>query len=70
MVEQELNVFTVLQLLRKLKVSMTVLINNEKEKIKKIEDLYYDCSTITIDKDKQKHIEESKPRILSWFESD
>jgi hypothetical protein len=70
MVEQELNVFTVLQLLRKLKVSMTVLINNDKEKIKKIEDLYYDCSTITIDKDKQKHIEESKPRILSWFESD
>jgi hypothetical protein len=70
MVEQELNVFTVLQLLRKLKVSMTVLINNDKEKIKKIEDLYYDCSTITIDEDKQKHLEESKPKILSWFEND
>jgi hypothetical protein len=70
MVEQELNVFTVLQLLRKLKVSMTVLINNDKEKIKKIEDLYYELSTITIDEDKQKHLEESKPRILSWFEND
>jgi hypothetical protein len=33
MVEKELNVFTVIQLLRKLKVSMTVMIGNDKEKL-------------------------------------
>ena len=49
MVEEELNMFKVLQLLRKLKVSMSIVIGNDKQKVKQIEDLYYKCSTICLD---------------------
>ena len=41
MVEEELNMFKLLQLLRKLKVSMAVLLGDNKDKLEEIEDLYW-----------------------------
>ena len=46
MVNEEMNMFKLLELLRKLKVSISIIIGNDKEKLDKIEKLYIECSTI------------------------
>jgi hypothetical protein len=49
---------------------MAVIIGDDNDKIKKIEELYLNCSTILVDEQQQKAFEASKAPILDWFEND
>ena len=51
MVENEMNIFLLIQLLRKLKAGMAVLFKDNKDLIQKAENLYLKSSTIYINED-------------------
>ena len=70
MVEEELNMFNVLQLLRKLKVSMAVILGDNNDKLEEIEDLYWQFSTINVDDKKYEQFQESKSDIMKFLEGD
>ena len=65
-----MNMFHMLQLIRKLKVAVSVLVGDDKLKLDKIETMYNDCSTIYLDEKKQKEFKESMNNTMMFLEHD
>ena len=49
LVEQDMNMFVLIQTIKKLKAALAILINDDKDLIGEIKDLYIKSSTIYID---------------------
>ena len=65
-----MNMFKLLQLIRKLKVSVSVLVGNDKTKLEKIETMYNECSTIYLDDKKLKEFRASMNNTMLFLEHD
>jgi len=70
MVEHEMNIFLLIQQLRKVKAALAVVINNDKKLIDEAENLFLKSSTIYVDEDAQIQFEQSKDDFTKFLDGD
>lgn len=70
MVKNEMNMFTLLETMMKIKASLTVLVGDSHDKIVKIQNLYLQEATITTDEKEKEKNEKQKSEFLKFLERD
>ena len=67
-VKNELNFFTLLETLNKIKASLSVLINNDENLIKQIHKQYLKLAIIPNDGNQEKYFESQKTKFIKFME--
>ena len=70
MVMKDLNMFTILELLIKIKATLSVLVGNDPELLLKIQKLYIQNATIILDDKEQKCADALKSEFQEFMEKD
>jgi len=70
MVESEMNIFLLMQQLRKLKAAVSVIIKDDQTLIDKVENMYIRSSTIYVDDEDEKMYEDSKDKFTRFLDGD
>ena len=53
MIYNEMNLFTLLQTIQKLKAAVAILVNRDKDKLHEVQDLYFKNAMIYLDKEEE-----------------
>ena len=69
MVNEELNMFNILQLLRKLKASVSIVVGDDSLKLDQIKKLYSDYSTLRLDEKLDEQFDASKSDVMKFFDN-